>query len=224
MASPLSAHLGQLLRELDRDQTHRLSGTQGATPSAFEKSNLDEIRTLFDHPEKPTLILLGTRGERSNSDLKLERVLRLVATDSGVVRPGRAEQGRPVDAFRRKDERDDSLAEMLFPLLSDPKAGAASARIATEAATAKQALGALMQARGAAFVVQLRPRSAKDPSIETLVVLPDTLRISISGDAGREEAGGDLPSRSAPPPNPPPVPPPDEELHRGPIMPPPDLP
>lgn len=231
----LADRLGQVLRTLDRDQTRQMSRTNATGERAFEKTSLDPVLHALQDADRATYVLIGKRGTGSRAPLDLRRILR--------VEPRPSEEGREAVG---NDGIPAYIASRPAPDWGAVLATVVQAPGAVESTTPAQAMQILVSTREARYVVQMGA-GGDASAIDRLIVLPDTLMITIGADSGHGATGGvavqsassasgrasvaadegqgnarlDVPSH---PPIEAPAPEPEENLHRPPVLPPPDNP
>lgn len=175
----LSSNLAKHLRELDRDQSRRLSGAADRnTPQVFRKLGIPQLQDQVDRSieEGPLLVVVGVRGPRPNSAFEIDHAVRI---DAVAGRPsGRQALRLPQkrQAYERVGPVDSATIAELAGLLAAP-ASASNPRVSPT-----EALAALTCKRCAAFLAAFSSSAAGSaPTIASLVLLPDSVQIDIVG-------------------------------------------
>lgn len=190
----LESRLGQVLRDLDRDQTRQVSRTGGGE-SAFAKISADQLWTVLSDADRPSYVVVGRRGPGAEGPLELRRIVRvqdgatqaaLPAASAATLRDAVAK----TPAYSARAAATAAWSELAVLL----QARAARAG-GVEAANRDQAVALLASAsREVRYVVRLESPDAGSASIDRLIVLPDSVRITIgpgSGPASRSALGSD---------------------------------
>jgi hypothetical protein len=201
-SSPLSLSLGRVLNHLDQDQSRKLTRQGDAAGKRFNSIATDQVTQVLSRAGATKLILLGTRGRSDSSSLSIERVLKI--TDGGSVAAGTgfgpAYQVGPAESA--------DLGEPLAKLASNDQISAPSTTIPVEPCSTRQAGEALKDWKGVRYVASLQTASGSSPpTLKQLLLIPDSIRISIDGDAPASVAAAastnKLQATTPPPANPP---------------------
>lgn len=173
----LPDRLGDLLRDLDQEQALRLTRSAGDREARFSAAPPDQILQALSTQGQTALVLLASRGARKDAPLTLQRALRV----SGV--PARAGLPTVKAAYVLNDPADADLSALLGQVLMPNRIGSTSASPALESISAADAIAAINGWKGVRFVAGLEPAAGSSTAVlKDLYLVPDTIRISITGD------------------------------------------
>lgn len=172
----LPDRLGELLRDLEQDQALRLTRSAGDREARFSAARPEQV--LQSLSGAGALVLLGTRGARENAPLTLNRALRV----SGDRLNASATAVRAAYVLNRPAEAD--LSGLLGQMLAQGRLGTSPTSPALESITAAAAIEAVNGWKGVRFIADVGSSPGPpDLVLKRLYLIPDTIRISIIGDA-----------------------------------------
>jgi hypothetical protein len=213
----LPARLADLLRQLDSDQSRKLTRQIEPSQSKFRRTDLGHLPEQLPQLSGPALLVVGKRGPLSDSPLELETTLSITGEALDEALSALGAKARTRDVYLPNAGADSTWSSAIRSSRADDPEKGADARAVVQALT---------RPRTAAFVFLLKGQGA----VERIVVIPDTVMITVAGDAAAAPAttrrtppptrqftpprapySPSQPSYPMPPPEPPePVPPPDD--------------
>jgi hypothetical protein len=180
-AENLPSDLGQMLSRLDQDQSRRLTTHGSSSATSFKAVAPDQVMQALDQPGATALVVLGTRGHAANAPLSIGRVLAVAGQGQSSV------HARFSQAYQIQQTAAVSLNGPLAQLVTAGRLDNAADAIRVETCNADKASEALNGWKGVRYVAALAPAAGASPSaLKQLFVVPDSIRISIDGDAAVE--------------------------------------
>lgn len=213
----VAGRLGQLLRDLDRDQMRQVGASAEAGSGRFSKVGTVHVRDLLVQTDGAVYVAIGRRGSGIDAPLDLRSLLRVEGQGAANLRI----TSDPT-AYVANEARGDWGASLV----------ALGRARGVESVTPEQALARLASSGDARFVVKMKTGDAG--TIDALIVLPDTELVTIGGrpspgaaDAESRALPRDPEDEFSPPdagedPASQPLPKGDEPQRRRPVLPPPD--
>jgi hypothetical protein len=168
--SDLSARLGDLLRNLDHDQSRKLTRQIEPSQSAYAKLDLAQVGEALESHNSRATIVLGKRGPLADSPLEVDEIVAVSASKSAPKTGTTSSKARSRWAYVPNAKPHANWSA----LLQTPQAKDRG-ELTTTAAMEK-----LAKSRSAAFVFLL---SANGNSVEKLILVPDTVMINVTGSA-----------------------------------------
>ncbi len=174
--SDLSVRLADLLRNLDHDQSRKLTRQIEPAQSTYTQADLEQVAAALNERQGRAVIVFGKRGPIGESPLDLEKTLIVSAPRTGEA-PVKADAKSRRTAYLPKSRPEATWSGVL----PGTSRGDASGPL-TEEVGARTALDALAKSRSAAFVFLLSARSPA-AGVEKLIVVPDTVKVTVTGDS-----------------------------------------
>lgn len=184
-ATTLPDRLGELLLELEQDQALRLTRSAGDREAQFSAAPPEQVLQTLSGPGQTAIVLLGAREARGNAPLSLQRALRVSKDGSGDRPDDRLPAARPQlrSAYVLNQPAEADLSLLLTQLLANGRPGAISSSMPLETVSATDAMKAVNGWKGVRFIAGFEASpGTSEPVLRQLVLVPDTIRISVSGD------------------------------------------